>query len=155
MAPPAFPAAPVPIGSTAPTLERQFFRLAVVDLDGWSVMPETFRGVAEQVRTTIAEFVGELFATSPASDAPTREAADQAVSYAVGGIGERAHVVKLTGQATTGGTSSLETALAPAPAIESESWWTRWRKRGLIIGGATVVAAVAGVATWLEWNPFT
>lgn len=36
-----------------------------------------------------------------------------------------------------------------------ESWWTRWRKRGLLIGLATVVSAVAGVATWLGWTPWS
>lgn len=36
----------------------------------------------------------------------------------------------------------------PAP----ETWWTRWRKRGLIIGTATVLGTVVTVLTWLNWT---
>jgi hypothetical protein len=41
------------------------------------------------------------------------------------------------------------------PANADEWWWTRWRKRGLLIGFATVFSAVAGVATWLGWVPWS
>jgi hypothetical protein len=116
----------------------------------WSVTPEVFRGVVEQVRSSVAEFVGELIASLPPGHAPTPEVADQAVSYAIGDIAERAHVTIVTAQAATGGTSSA----GPTPGADRESWWARWRKRGLIIGGATVVAAVSGVGAWLGWNPF-
>lgn len=44
--------------------------------------------------------------------------------------------------------------VAYAPPAERESWWTRWRKRGLLIGGSTVIAAMAGVGAWLGWSSF-
>ncbi|MCF7553758.1 hypothetical protein [Pseudonocardia sp. WMMC193] len=118
----------------------------------WSLAPEVIRGVVGQVRTAVAELVGELLAALPAGEAPTRDATDQAVSYALGNIGNRAHVTINTGQARDGATAQVATL--PDSAAQPESWWTRWRKRGLVIGAATVVAAVAGVATWLGWNPF-
>ena len=37
---------------------------------------------------------------------------------------------------------------------ESETWWVRWRKRGLIIRLATVVAAAAAVLQLYGWVPW-
>jgi hypothetical protein len=43
----------------------------------------------------------------------------------------------------------------PAPtAVTKESFWKGWRKRGIFIGFATVLAAVVGVLQWLDWTPW-
>ena len=43
----------------------------------------------------------------------------------------------------------------PAPEAVSDTWWTRWRKRGVVITLAAVVAAMVAVAQWLGWTPWS
>lgn len=116
----------------------------------WKVTRQTLQGVVEQVRTSLAELVGELLATLPPdTDIPSKQATDQAIQYVISG---KRHTVNVTtSQAASGGTS---TVVLSEHAKADESWWMRWRKRGLLIGLATVVSAGAGVATWLGWAPW-
>ena len=115
----------------------------------WDISRAAMRGVVDQVRTSLAELVAELVATLPHdTQTPSAQAADQAVNYIVSG--KRNTVQVTNSQAASGSTSTIS---APERTPE-ETWWTRWRKRGLIIGVATVVSAVAGVATWFGWAPW-
>lgn len=115
----------------------------------WEVSRQAVEGIVEQVRTSLAELVGELLATLPPdADTPSKQAADQAVQYIVSGKRNILNVT--TAQATSGSTSTVLSAEHPPT---EDGWWTRWRKRGLLIGLATVVSGAAAVATWLNWVP--
>lgn len=115
----------------------------------YKVTAGTITGVVDRVRTGLAELVGELLETAPnETDAPSKAATDQAVNLVVTGRRHRINVA-----ATQSGTLG-ESSINPSPPDGDETWWARWRKRGLIIGLSTVVAAVAVVATWLEWTPW-
>lgn len=35
-----------------------------------------------------------------------------------------------------------------------EGWWTRWRKRGVLVALCTIVSAVIAVFTWIGWTPW-
>lgn len=50
-------------------------------------------------------------------------------------------------------TATIVTRANPRP--QTETWWTHWRKRGLVIGTATVISAAAAVATLLGWAPWS
>lgn len=115
----------------------------------WAVSRASIRAVVEHVRTSLAELVSEMVALMPDDQTvPTKDAADQAVGLVVGGKRNTVNVV--ASQAAAGSTSRAE-ALRPGGG---DGWWQRWRKRGLIVGASTVVAAFAGVATWLDWAPW-
>jgi hypothetical protein len=52
----------------------------------WEVSRHAVEGIVAQVRTSLAELVGELLATLPPdADTPSKQAADQAVQYIVSG----------------------------------------------------------------------
>lgn len=53
-------------------------------------------------------------------------------------------------QAHHGSTSSIDVPTASSP----DSWWQQIRKRGLVVGLSTFLAAMAGIAVWLEWTPW-
>lgn len=119
----------------------------------WNISVSTIRGVVENVRTALAELVGELLQSGPdVSRNLSKEAADQAVNLMISGKRNTVHVT--TAQSTTGGESSAELVRTPSSSEMPEHWWHRWRKRGLIIGFSTFVAAVAAVGTWLGWTPW-
>ena len=63
---------------------------------------------------------------------------------------DRLHRPRLTGRrrAVTV-TGSTERTVA-----ENEAWGQRWRNRGLLVGFATVVAAMAGVCQLYGWVPW-
>ena len=114
----------------------------------WLTSRASMRGVVEQVRTSLVELVSEITALMPNDQSqPSKEAVDQAVDLVV--TGKRHNVTIVSSQAVHAPTSSVA-----LPSASAETWWQRWRKRGLIIGLSTVVAAAAAVATWLEWTPW-
>lgn len=115
----------------------------------YKVTSGTIAGVVDRIRTGLAELVGELLESAPDEvSAPSKTATDQAVQLIVTGRRHRINVATTQTSVSAGGSNS------PSPPSKEESWWQRWRKRGLLIGLSTVVAAVAGVATWLEWTPW-
>jgi AbiTii-like protein len=115
----------------------------------WKISPVTFRDVVDQVRTALTELVAEMNATMPeGQQIPSKSAADMATQYII--TGKRNTVNIVNAQAATDGTNTI----TPQPDQPKESFWQRWRKRGIVIGIATVVAAVVGVATWLDWTPW-
>ena len=117
----------------------------------WVVGRSSIRAVVEHVRTSLVELVAEMAAAMPDDQAePNKETADQAVNVVFNG-GKRNNITFVNSQASTGGTSTVE---GPKDAPKPESWWQRWRKRGVIIGVATVVAAVAAVLELTGWAPW-
>jgi len=118
----------------------------------WQASRSTIAGVVIGVRTTLTELVGELIAAAPDDQPPSKQAAD-AVHFVV--TGHRNTVTVVGNQTTTNGQSAITvTGSSDQPATEKETWWQRWRKRGLIIGLATVVAAVAAVLQLVGWVPW-
>ena len=107
----------------------------------WQVSEPALRSVLDQVRTSLAEIVGELRAATPADqELPTPEAANQAVNIAVGG--KRPRVTVTTAQSS--GAGSTSTAGNSGEPKET-GFWTRGRRIGaLVVGVATIVAAVFG-----------
>ncbi|MBN9743548.1 hypothetical protein DMP23_21130 [Amycolatopsis sp. A1MSW2902] len=120
----------------------------------WKVNRATIAGVVVSVRTALAELVGELLAATPDADpTPSKQATDAAVHFIV--TGNRNTVTVVGSQASTNGDSSITvTGSADQPKQDKETWWQRWRKRGLLIGLATVVAAVAAVLQLVGWVPW-
>lgn len=112
----------------------------------WDVSIATIRGVVDQVRTTVAELVGELRAGMGGQDqVPSAEITDQAVNVAVYG-----HKARVTVTAAQSGTQGASTAGDQRDALHDEPFWNRSRKAGaVIVGVATVVAAIVAVAQWI------
>lgn len=120
----------------------------------WDVSRSVVEGVVMAVRTALAELVGELLAAVPNGDqAPSKQATDDAIHFVI--TGDRNTVTVVGSQTTTGGNSMVTaTGSTEGTSPAKEPWWQRWRKRGLLIGLATVVAAVVGVFQWLGWTPW-
>lgn len=117
----------------------------------WQVSRSTIVGVIAGVRTALAELVAEILAVTPDDQrTPTRQAADDAVHLVL--TGNRNTVTVVGRQTATNGPATI-TVAGQAPA-EHETWWQRWRKRGLIVGLATVVAAMAAVLQLYGWVPW-
>ena len=106
----------------------------------WSVSPAVIIGILDQVKTALAELIGELIAgTSDSQDVPTPEQAAQAVSVAISGS-KGARVTVTTQQ--SGGSSSV----AASPQDSEPTWWTRGRKIGaVVVGFFTIIGAIAAV----------
>lgn len=117
----------------------------------WSASRAVFRGVVEGVRTALADLISELVRILPPNQAvPSKEQADQAVHFTV--TGESASIHFNNSQATGGSTSTATLSSAPP---ENETWWRRWRKRGIVVGLIGMAGATAGVLNWLQFYPFS
>ncbi|MGD9525451.1 MAG: hypothetical protein AB7L91_17515 [Dehalococcoidia bacterium] len=118
----------------------------------WSVSRVSFEGVVDGARTALVELVAELERTLPADQqTPTKEQADQAVNFV--NTGERATIIFNNSQASGSGTSTA--SLTRAADKAAESWFRRWRKRGILVGAFTVVGGVAGALQWLQIAPWS
>jgi hypothetical protein len=109
----------------------------------WSVAAPVLVGVLDQVRTALADLVGELRAamSSDDGDLPTPEQVGQAMSVAV--HGNRSRVVVTNAQAS--GESSA--SVAPAANEEPGMFGTTGRRIGAIaVGLATIIGT--GPALW-------
>lgn len=107
----------------------------------WHVSTIAVAGVVDQVRTVLAELVGELRASMPPGrSTPTAEQTAQAIHIAING-GKRNTTVIATAQA---GDRSTVTVPDRQSAALSEPWWQRVPKKiwGLVVGAATIAAAV-------------
>lgn len=123
-----------------------------IDRVYYCVMRPAFHGVVEAVRTALADLIGEIIRVLPEEDmAPPKELADQAVNFL--NTGERSTFVINTSQAT-GGSTSTATMTRPEPKPDG-SWWTRWRRRGIAVGVATMIGATATVLSWLQIAPWS
>jgi hypothetical protein len=110
----------------------------------WSVSSSSIRGVLDQIRTTLAGLVAEMTAGLPvASDTPSAELATQAVNVAVHGNKSRVHVTSAS--ATDQGVATVGQHDSEAP------FWTRSKRiAAIVVGVATVIAAVPIVVDWLK-----
>ena len=134
----------------------------------WSITGAAVHGVVDQIRTSLAQLVGEIRAGSPGlDDVPSPEVATNAVHVVV--TGKRNTVTVTTAQAqstpfpppeamgtpevgvdspATAGTAA--TVSAPPTQPPESLFWTRSRRIGaFIVGVAGVVGAVAAVIALL------
>jgi hypothetical protein len=104
--------------------------------------------VVYQLRVSLAELLSEITMSTPdGQEMPTKDAVDRAMRVVVSGKG---NTVTLINSQAYNGSSSIEVPTSSSP----DSWWQRIRKRGLIVGLSTFLAAVAGIAVWFEWTPW-
>jgi AbiTii len=120
----------------------------------WQVSRSAVVGVVAGVRIALTELVAEMLAAAPGGhQPPSREAADNAVHLVV--TGNRNTVTVVGSQMAAAGPATITvTGSTEQPGAEDDTWWQRWRKRGLIIGLATVVAAVVAVLQLVGWVPW-
>jgi hypothetical protein len=146
----------------------------------WELSSATVRGVLTRIRTALAELVAELVILTPEhQEVPAKSAADQATQFVL--TGDRPTVVYSPLNATNGGTAiGSQTASGAGSSIVGtqtvrgshsqlagrdskvdgseqaapENWWTRLRKRGVVVAFATVVGGAAGVFAWIGWTPW-
>ena len=118
----------------------------------WQVSRSAIVGAVAGVRTALAELVAEMLAMTPDQhQPPSRQAADDAVHLVV--TGNRNTVTVIASQIAASGPATVTvTGSTGQPA--TETWWQRWRKRGLIISLAAVVSAVAAVLQLYGWAPW-
>lgn len=108
----------------------------------WDLGQTAIEGVVDQVRTTLVELVAEMRATMPGSaDRPTAAMADQAVHVAVHGDKAR---ISVTAAQTVGEGHSVD-------AGPGEGRSRLWKVGALLVGAATVAAALIGLAQWQGW----
>jgi AbiTii len=114
----------------------------------WQVSPAAVRGVLDQIRTALAQLVGELRAHMSADEhLPSAEVADQAVNVVV--TGKRSRVNDTAAQARGTGTTATAGPAGPPPSDES-GFWTRSRKVGaFIVGLASLAASAVAVIEFL------
>lgn len=114
----------------------------------YSVSRVAIRGVVVQVRTALAELVGELIAEMPEDqDTPSKDAVDRATQYIL--TGKRSSMTVVNSSASDESASTVTVNSEPP-----STWWERWKKRGMIVGSATVVAAGIAVAAYFQWFPW-
>lgn len=119
----------------------------------WSASQSAIRGAVEGVRTALADLISELVRTLPPDQqVPSKEQADQAVQFTV--TGEQANVTFTSSQASGGSASLATTTTAATPGAE-ESWWKRWRNRGIVVGLIGMAGATAGVLNYLDVTPWS
>jgi hypothetical protein len=120
----------------------------------WQVSRSAVVGVVAGVRIALTELVAEMLAAAPGEhQPPSREAADNAVHLVV--TGNRNTVTVVGSQTAAAGPATITvTGSTEQPRTKEDTWWQRWRKRGLIIGFATVLAAVVAVLQLLGWVPW-
>jgi hypothetical protein len=119
----------------------------------WQVSRSSIAGIVTGARTALAELVGEMLDAAADDQPPSKQAVDDAVRFLI--TGNRNTVTVVGSQTSTDGDSTIAvTDSSDQPTADKETWWQRWRKRGLIIGLATVVAAVAAVLQLYGWVPW-
>jgi hypothetical protein len=67
--------------------------------------------------------------------------------------GEHSQVSVTNSQASGSSTSTATTTVERTET--DESWWKRWRKRGIIIGIFSMCGATAGVLNYLQIAPWS
>ncbi|MEV4374960.1 hypothetical protein AB0J71_48495 [Nonomuraea sp. NPDC049637] len=127
----------------------------------WEVGRSNLHGVADQVRTSLAEFAAVLTVqTKEGRDAPTTQQVDHAFRIAV--HGDHSSVI-IQAPSSSGGSSVSASVAASAnhnaaePEEEKASkLWSVLRKPGTIaVGLLTLIGTIAGLGQWLKWDwPF-
>ncbi len=110
----------------------------------WKISPSVVRGVLDQVRTSLVQLVAEMRSEMSDADAlPSRKAADEAVNVVVTG---RRATVNVASSTSSGPGSTAVSSVETNAGEPGHSAWTRSRMiGGLIVGVATVVAAVVAL----------
>jgi len=112
----------------------------------WAVSGSALQGIVDRVRSALAELIGELLTGMPEDqDVPSAELASHAVNVAVSG--KRSRVTVAAAQSSPGGVSIVR----PAASENVEPpFWTTARKIGaVLVGIATILAAVVAILQWL------
>jgi hypothetical protein len=104
----------------------------------WSVSTAALEGIVDQIKTRLAELLGELRAATPTdADMPTADNATNAVNVVINGKGNRVHVAHADGTSTASADSG-EGAEGP--------FWTIGKRIGAtVVGLATIAATIIGV----------
>ena len=112
----------------------------------WTVGASSLQGVIDQVKTTLVELLAEMRAgMADTADVPTAAVADQAVSVVVHGRGARVNVT--SARVTGSGGNAMHASSVP------DAGHSMWRKvGGVIVGLATIAAAVIALAQWQGWG---
>lgn len=106
----------------------------------WSVSASAVEGLIDQVRTRLAELLGEIRAqTPPTADVPTAAQASNAVSIVLHGKGHRVQV----SQADDGS----EASAVIKPEANDGRFWTLGRRIGATVVGLATIAATV-IAWW-------
>ena len=121
----------------------------------WSVSANSVLGVLDRTRTALVSLVAEMRAAGVhVQDLPSPQAAAQAVNVVLHNA-KRSVINVSSAHATGAGSATAHGAVDQSGATNSSRVpsWVRgpW---GFAVGAATIVAGVAGVATWQGWNPF-
>lgn len=108
----------------------------------WAVSTTALHGILDQVRTRLAELLGELrAATPPTEDVPTAAQTAQAVSVVVHGRNARVQVA----QSDRSGSATIDPA---SPDQASGPFWTLGKRIwGAAIGLATIAATIIA---WIQ-----
>jgi len=105
----------------------------------WSVSTSALEGLIDQVRTRLAELLGELRAVTPANvDVPTAAQASNAVNVVIHGKGNRVHVAHASGAAASASSGSDD---------RDGPFWTLSKRIGALVVGVATVAGVV-IAWW-------
>jgi microcystin-dependent protein len=119
----------------------------------WKVSSASIHGILDTIRTKLVALVAEMRAVG-SGDSPTAEAANQAVNVVLHNA-KRSTINVNTNQSASAPGAPRQLITTNRPLDESNklpSWVSGpW---GFAVGLATIVAAVVGLAAWLEWNPF-
>lgn len=119
----------------------------------WQVAPTSIRGVLDSIRTTLVALVAEMRAVG-VEEMPSAEAANQAVNVVIHNA-KRSSIMVNANQAS-GADRAPQSIHQQAPP-EKRSRIPAWIRGpwGFAVGAAGIIAALAGVAVWLGWNPFS
>jgi hypothetical protein len=114
----------------------------------WSLSHVTIEGVLDQIRTRLVELVAEMRAEMPdEASVPSAAIADNAVNVIV--HGKKAKFTVNTAQAGGNGSTAIARTTPP------EAKRSVWVKIGAgLVGLATIVGTLVGLAAWQGWNPF-
>ena len=120
----------------------------------WKVSPTSLHGVVDTIRTTLVSLVAEMRAAGFEKD-PSAEVVNQAVNVVLH-KSRRAKVTVNTNQSAGPSGSGQQTINQTSPD-EKPSRIPTWIRGpwGVAVGLAGVAGAVAGVAVWIGWNPFS
>jgi hypothetical protein len=111
----------------------------------WAVSSPTIAGVIDQIRTVLVELVTEIRAYTPPSAVPSASVANNALNVAVHGKSSR---VTIAANNTVHGDQNQV-----ASEHEVDEPPSRVRRFGvLVVGIATVAAALVAVAEWQNWS---
>ncbi|MXW76581.1 MAG: hypothetical protein F4Z58_11195 [Acidimicrobiaceae bacterium] len=111
----------------------------------WSISGVLIHGVVDQVRTTLAELVAEMRAGTPSSsDLPAADVANQAVSVAVQGKGNR--VTVLSAHESVGAPVNLKLD----DDRDDSPFWTKTRRVAAFVAAlVTITFAAVQVFGWI------